>query len=430
MPRYCVEEGCLKRCVFNYETEKIGKYCVKHKKEGMINVISKTCIYEGCKTIANFNVKEEKQGLYCVKHKLDGMIDVKNKRCKHLGCMKKSTYNFATNKQGLYCATHKLDGMVNVVSKTCIYERCKKIPNYNKEREKIGLYCVKHKQEGMIDVVNKTCIYKNCKTKPIYNVKGEKQGLYCATHKLDGMVNVKDKTCIHENCKKLPVFNVKGEKQGLYCATHKKEGMINVVSKTCKSDWCYTQVRNNKYKGYCVFCFIHLYPDEKVGRNYKTKETYVVHYIKEKYSQYDWVADKRIQDGCSRRRPDLLLDLGYQVIIVEVDENQHIDYDCSCENKRIMELSRDLDHRPIILIRFNPDDYININRKKISSCWGNNSKGLCEIKKSKRKEWENRLMMLSGQIDYWIENKSDKLIEVVQLFYDEVYDDEETDEEE
>ncbi len=31
---------------------------------------------------------------------------------------------------------------------------------------------------------------------------------------------------------------------------------------------------------------------------------------------------------------DLLIDLGYQVIIVEIDENQHDKYDSTCENKK------------------------------------------------------------------------------------------------
>ena len=46
------------------------------------------------------------------------------------------------------------------------------------------------------------------------------------------------------------------------------------------------------------------------------------------------------------------------IIIVEIDENAHINYDSSCENKRLMELSQDLGFRPIVFIRFNPDDYI------------------------------------------------------------------------
>jgi hypothetical protein len=51
-----------------------------------------------------------------------------------------------------------------------------------------------------------------------------------------------------------------------------------------------------------------------------------------------------------------VLDFG-DFILIEVDENQHIDY-ISCENKRTMEISRDLGHRNIVFIRFNPDDYM------------------------------------------------------------------------
>ena len=132
-----------------------------------------------------------------------------------------------------------------------------------------------------------------------------------------------------------------------------------------------------------------------------------------------WIADKTVNGGCSKRRHDLLLDLAYQVIIIEVDENQHTDYDCSCENKRIMELSQDLGHRPIVFIRFNPDDYVN-NKKTITSCWASNKNGICIVKKSKQAEWRQRLEALENQINYWInpENKTNKTIEIIQLFYD------------
>jgi hypothetical protein len=102
----------------------------------------------------------------------------------------------------------------------------------------------------------------------------------------------------------------------------------------------------------------------------------------------------------------------------DFDENQHIDYDCSCENKRIMELSQDLYHRPIIFIRFNPDDYEK-NGVRITSCWGLDKKGICTIKKSKNKEWNDRLKILEDNIKYWLnsENKTDKTVEIIQLFY-------------
>jgi Holliday junction resolvasome RuvABC endonuclease subunit len=40
------------------------------------------------------------------------------------------------------------------------------------------------------------------------------------------------------------------------------------------------------------------------------------------------------------------------------------------------------------------------------------------VKKSKQNEWEKRLETLTEQIDYWLENKTDKMVEIIQLFYD------------
>ena len=67
--------------------------------------------------------------------------------------------------------------------------------------------------------------------------------------------------------------------------------------------------------------------------------------------------------------------MGSYIIIVEIDENAHIYYDCSCENKRLMEISQDLGFRSIVFIRFNPDDYTIKNEKKLS-CWGINKIGI------------------------------------------------------
>jgi hypothetical protein len=84
-----------------------------------------------------------------------------------------------------------------------------------------------------------------------------------------------------------------------------------------------------------------------------------------------------------------------------------------------MELSQDVGHRPLIFIRFNPDNYLT-SSGKVTSCWSLNKLGVCTIKKSKVKEWNKRLEALNNQISYWIhpENKINKTIEIVQLFYD------------
>jgi hypothetical protein len=231
------------------------------------------------------------------------------------------------------------------------------------------------------------------------------------------MIDIVNKKCIEKGCQTKPIYNFEGEKSALYCFSHKSENMIDVSHKKCKIPLCLTRIQE-KYEGYCLYCYINIFPEKPVSRNYKTKEFAVVEFVKNCFQNVTWITDKKIQDGCSRKRPDLLLDLGYQIIIVEIDENQHIDYDCSCENKRIMELSKDLNHRPIIFIRFNPDKYKK-NNSIITSCWSINKNGICIINKSKKTEWDERLNILKLQIEYWInpKNKTDKTIENIELFY-------------
>ena len=185
-------------------------------------------------------------------------------------------------------------------------------------------------------------------------------------------------------------------------------------SELCKSSWCET-IGSKKYKGYCRFCCIHLFPDIVVSKNYKTKENEVVSRIKEEFPNLSWVCDKKVSDGCSKRRPDMLLDMGSHIIIIEVDENKHVGYECSCDNKRLMEISQDLGHRPIIFIRFNPDGYVDQEGKKIKSCWKLTKQGIMTI--SKKKEWEIRITSLKQQIRYWMDNSPTKTIETVEMFY-------------
>ena len=387
MPKKCAfvdEEGvrCPKYPIYNYEGEIKLLYCNLHKEDTMVNVKDKPCIYSGCKIRPTYNYEGKTNALYCSSHRLENMIDVKNRKCIHDGCITIASCNY--------------------------------------HGEKKGLYCKKHKLQGMSDIINKLCIYPDCRTRPTYNYKSETKPILCCIHKHDDMINVKSKRCIHEGCTIIPNYNYANEKTALYCYSHKLPNMKDIKNKTCRNEWCNTYTFVEKYDGYCVHCFIHMFPDKPVSRNYKTKERCVVESITSHFPDFSWVADKTITDGCSRRRPDLILDLGYQVVIVEVDENQHVDYDCSCENKRIMELSQDVSHRPLIIIRFNPDEYTDANGDDVTSCWGMNKLGLCVVKKSKEKEWESRLERLREQVEYWTnpENATEKTVEIVELFYD------------
>ena len=247
---------------------------------------------------------------------------------------------------------------------------------------------------------------------------------YCKEHSKDGMFDVRHKRCEHPGCKLRAHHNYPGNKSGIYCYEHRLEGMVNVIKyKTCKTPLCGTKIQSssrNKYRGYCLRCFMHTFPNESVARNYKTKEKAVADKITEKFSNMTWTLDKTVEGGCSRRRPDLLCDMGPYILIVEIDEDKHVNY--SCENKRMMELFQDVGNRPIIFIRFNPDSYKNKEGKRVTSCWRANKQGIMTVVKSKQKEWENRLKDLFEKIEYWSKNKPSKTITVEQLFYDELDD--------
>jgi hypothetical protein len=265
----------------------------------------------------------------------------------------------------------------------------------------------------MIDVVSNRC-FCGKSTYPCFGLEGKK-ATHCSKCKEPNMIDVVSTKCF---CGKSPSFGFEGHK-ATHCSKCKESSMIDVVNPRCKSEFCDLIINcNSKYNGYCSYCYGNLYPDDPKVRNNKTKERLVVDYIREEYPDYDWIFDKIVDNGCSNRRPDIFLDLGYQILIIEVDENQHRQYEDICENKRMMILSQDVNHRPIVFIRFNPDKYINEENKAISSCFSVTQKGVLKV--NIKKNWNNRLEILKDNIDYWIEKETNKTIELVQLFYDEV----------
>ena len=355
MPRCRVSDCTVKYASFNNSGETIGICCSKHKLVNMVNVIDKTCQFNGCKTRPSYNYSDKKNGNFCKEHKLVNMFYVLHKTCQSIDCKKQPSFNLPNEKIPIYCKEHKLEDMIDVKNKTCKSDGCKIIPCYNFTNEKIPIYCKEHKLEDMIDVKNKTCKSDGCKIRPNYNFSSEKIPIYCKEHKLEDMIDKLNKTCRFDDCKKIPNYNSRDQKKGIFCKEHSKPGMINVKNKSCKNSWCNIQIIK-KYKDYCLRCFIHEFPDQKISRNYKIKETHVTDYLKETFPN-KFTFDKTITGGCSKRRPDAYIDLLTHIIIVEIDENQHQNYDSTCEIARINELFTDLGDRPIVFIRFNPDEY-------------------------------------------------------------------------
>ena len=171
--------------------------------------------------------------------------------------------------------------------------------------------------------------------------------------------------------------------------------------------------KTSRFHPQCARCYYVTHPGVKMARNFKTKEIHFTQALMEQFPDLDMIFDKQVSDGCSRRRPDVVIELFTHVVIVECDETQHRGY--SCENKRTMELFQDFGDRPIVFIRFNPDSYRDDSGTRVGGCFTLDEKGslgVCE------EEWERRVDSLVSTIQHWLGNVPTKEVTEEFLFYD------------
>jgi hypothetical protein len=407
-----------------------------------------------------------KDAKWCKKCKPETAVDVKNtKKCEKCGKAQPSYGNPGDKfKNAKWCAKCKPETAVNVISKMC--EKCGKTqPSFGNpgDKPKDAKWCKKCKPKTAVDVANKKC--KECgKAQPSYGNPGDKakNAKWCAKCKPETAVNVRSKMCecgkipsfgnpgdkpkdakwcgeckpatavdvVHKKCKcgKFSSFGNPGDKakDAKWCADCKPETAVDVVSKRCISDHCETIIIDNGINntGYCMGCFSHEFPESKLVRFVRCKELAVVRAIYERFAKHDFaqimVNDRRIQGGCSKKRPDICIDLATHVLIVEVDEFQHLKGDYSCENKRMMELFEDGQRRPIIFLRFNPDKYTDAFGFTMPSPWTKTKGGEPRIHPKRKDDWRKRLNKLFARIKYWtqLSDFPTKEVSVEHLFYD------------
>jgi len=189
----------------------------------------------------------------------------------------------------------------------------------------------------------------------------------------------------------------------------------------CRTPHC-TEKRHKQYNGYCKECCITICPEIRVSYGTKSRENEIVHVITERFSDYTWISDRRVEYGCSARRPDLYCDFGDFAVIIECDENQHIGYNISCDERRIMELSRDIGHKPLTFIRINPDGYTDDRGIRTPSPWIRNKNGILILNASRRVEWNTRMDILCQTIRDEIAKPAMKTIHCIHLYFDEHLD--------
>jgi hypothetical protein len=189
--------------------------------------------------------------------------------------------------------------------------------------------------------------------------------------------------------------------------------MVDVKHPLCKlCDYVYIQ-ESNGYEDMCVSCYAFTYPNKEIVTNFLVKERFIVNYLKDKYSKYTWTHNKTIS-SCIKYRPDLLLDLGTHVVIIEIDEHQHnTNLYKECDLKRTMDILAEI-ARPVIMLRINPDNYVDKDKKK---------KHKSMFKKSGKKlvidnaVWKERQVVIDETFAKCIDVPTE-LLTHIELFFD------------
>ncbi len=403
MPRYCAHPNCQTRSSFGLKPKR-PTHCKEHASEGMFDVINKRCAHPNCQKQPIFGL-EFKKPTHCKEHASKGMFDVINKRCVHPDCQSRPSFGLEL-KRPTHCKEHASKGMLDVMHTRCAHPDCQTRPNFGFELKK-PTHCKEHASKGMFDVISKRCVHPDCQKQPAFGLEFKK-ATHCKEHANENMFDVINKRCAHPNCQTRSSFGLELKKP-THCKTHASKDMFDVIRKRCAT--CDSTRINPKYKPNCARCHFYLHPDDPRIRNYKVKEHAFMIELQKLHPEM--VLDRIVSGGCSKRRPDGLLDCLTHSIIVEIDEDQHVGYESMCDNRRTMELFSDLGRRPIVFIRLNPDRY-SLDGKTTKGCFQQTKNGDLQLRKA---EFARRFNVLQTAVDQCLSNVPSRELSYVMLFY-------------
>ena len=382
----CEHAGCATKPMYG-EKGKPSRFCARHKLEGMCS--RGACEYEDCHIQASCNYPYESKRVRCSTHKLEGMVNISIQRCRAPGCSTCASFGLKGHSP-THCTKHKEEGMTNLISKYCEHDGCDIYASFAFKGEK-PRFCQTHAEDGMIGVTSRGCTREGCEsTSRNYDVPGGK-GILCAAHKEPGMIDVKTRRC--EECASIAQVGKPGSQRS-HCSKHRKPGMIslprarclvcrkpafygvNYIPRRCeahKTDEDQTlierecvsckliMVLNKDDK--CEFCVPHTFETNRLA-----KQNALMSYL-DYYGLTGESTDKVVNQGeCGRERPDRVFDFGDKIVILECDEHQHKDRQCSCEQTRMVNISQGYGGVPVYFIRWNPDPYApGIDTKKQES---------------------------------------------------------------
>jgi hypothetical protein len=140
------------------------------------------------------------------------------------------------------------------------------------------------------------------------------------------------------------------------------------------------------------------YQENALNCNIQTIQETTLEFLYLEFSQYPWKVSKQVV------KPMLLLDMAYQVVIVEIDCNAELLVD----RLRLMRMTT---YKPIVYVRFNPAEHLG------KSCWSKTDDDRYTIVDID--EWYVRLGNLKNEIDYRVNQQSRLPFTTVAMYYDD-----------
>lgn len=109
------------------------------------------CSTEYCRNRAYYGYKKSDNDKYCHKHKKINMHDMIRSICIKDDCIKRSSFGLIKSKP-LYCRNHSSSDMFNVITRTCGNSNCHKFPIFGYSRKILPHYCKSHSKCDMISL--------------------------------------------------------------------------------------------------------------------------------------------------------------------------------------------------------------------------------------------------------------------------------------
>lgn len=117
----------------------------------------------------------------------------------------------------------------------------------------------------------------------------------------------------------------------------------------CKNEQCNSVIFKYNSK-YCLKCMSF---SEEINSK---REYFIAKKIVDKFCDIDWTFNKQINRSSTNYRPDLIAYRDNKIILIEIDERQHLYY--KDERRRIKRIHQDMNNKPLIVVRVNIDKYI------------------------------------------------------------------------